>query len=148
MTKILNLTLNRTIANATNTLGLLLDEEGNQLGYILEDTLRPAGIKVPKKTAIPAGRYRLGTRYSNRFKRTMVCILDVPMFTALLFHGGNTEEDTEGCPLLGAKLNVAKQMVHECALVNRQLLDKVVKAESFGYQVWLTIKQDNCIGGT
>ena len=66
---------------------------------------------------------------SNRFKRIMPEILNVPMFTGVRIHGGNTKEDTLGCPLLGAKQSLDK--VWDCADVNKQLitlLDGAIKA--------------------
>ena len=59
------------------TLGKLYAPDGSYFGYILEDTVRPFGIKVHGCTAIPGGtaekpmRYNLGLSMSNRFKREM-----------------------------------------------------------------------------
>lgn len=79
--------------------------------FTLEDTDRNlkqdmplAGIKeikVPGKTAIPYGRYEVGISYSNRFKKLMPIVFDVPGFSGIRIHPGNTEEDTDGCPLVG-----------------------------------------------
>ena len=38
---------------------------------------------------------------SPRFKKELPLILNVPNFSGVRFHGGNTENDSEGCPLLG-----------------------------------------------
>ena len=69
----------------------------------LEDKVRDLTKekKVPGKTAIPAGTYKVALTYSARFKRMLPLLLDVPYFTGIRIHAGNTHEDTEGCLLLG-----------------------------------------------
>ena len=67
--------------------------------YTLEDTVR--SIKIPGETAIPAGKYKLIIDWSNRFKRNLPHILNVPGFEGIRIHSGNTAKDTEGCLLVG-----------------------------------------------
>jgi hypothetical protein len=76
--------------------------EGALWGYALEDRRRPEGVKIPGRTCIPAGSYRLRVTFSARFKRWMPQIMDVPGFSGVRLHGGNTPADTEGCPLIAA----------------------------------------------
>ena len=82
-----------------NTIGKLY-VDGEFFCYTLEDELRKEGVKVFGKTAIQDGEYRVVVSLSNRFKRMMPAILDVPMFTGIRIHGGNTAKDTHGCPLV------------------------------------------------
>jgi len=73
---------------------------GDFVCYTLEDVARPKGVKVKRETAIPEGLYEITISISNRFKTELPEILDVPQFTGIRMHGGNTIENTEGCPLV------------------------------------------------
>jgi hypothetical protein len=73
----------------------------------LEDEIRevpgtPVDVwKVKGATAIPAGIYTIDLEYSGRFGSNTLTLLNVPGFEYIRMHAGNTEEDTEGCILLG-----------------------------------------------
>lgn len=67
--------------------------------YTLEDKERL--VKIKGETAIAAGKYTVIVTMSPRFKKELPLILNVPNFSGVRFHGGNTEKDSEGCPLLG-----------------------------------------------
>ncbi len=95
----LMLVLVRTEARTDRTLGQLL-VNGEHFCHVLEDTLRPRGVKVARVTAIPSGLYRVTLEQSPKFKRIMPTILGVPNFEGIRMHGGNRPEDTEGCPLV------------------------------------------------
>jgi hypothetical protein len=96
-----------------STNGILFDITNDKrkfLCYTLEDESRTE--KVPGETCIPEGEYCLGLRdvggfhskYSRRFvdiHMGMLHVLDVPGFTHILIHCGNTDEDTAGCLLVG-----------------------------------------------
>jgi len=66
----------------------------------LEDVVR-AGPKLVHETAIPAGRYPVVIAWSARFGQLVPHVLDVPGFTAIEIHRGNTIADTSGCILVG-----------------------------------------------
>lgn len=98
----MNLTIVRKWLTGRSTIGELRID-GVFECYTLEDTVRPPGVKVPSMTAIPAGKYAVIVDFSERFQKFMPHILDVPMFTGIRIHCGNTDKDTEGCILLGRK---------------------------------------------
>jgi hypothetical protein len=92
----------------------------------LEDTVRPYGVKVKRHTAIPESfrqEYKLGVRYSPSAKRERLIIyteddketisLNGVTFRYCYLHGGNTHENTEGCPLVAKNRMVNREMVQD-----------------------------------
>lgn len=57
--------------------------------------------KVYGETAIPAGHYKIKMTYSPKYKRMMPQVMDVPGFTGIRVHSGNSSKDSLGCILLG-----------------------------------------------
>jgi hypothetical protein len=108
----MKLKLLRTNSSKNSTNGLLYDitSDPEFMCYTLED--EPREIKVKHMTCIPAGEYCLGLKKHGRLHETynhrfadihngMIELLDVPNFTDILIHCGNTNEDTSGCLLVG-----------------------------------------------
>jgi hypothetical protein len=60
-------------------------------------------FKIPGETAIPSGLYDLTVNFSPHFNKNMIEVLNVPDFSGIRWHGGNTTADTEGCLLVGLK---------------------------------------------
>lgn len=77
----------------------------------LEDKVRAFTKEDPKvwgETAIPAGTYKVSVTYSPKFKRKLPYLHNVPHFTGIRIHRGNTHIDTAGCPLVGENKVVGK----------------------------------------
>ena len=92
--------VNRIFKASNYTIGEL-SVNNNYVCDTLEDKVRADGKKVYAETAIPTGTYTLVLSYSNRFKKVMPEILNVPNFSGIRIHCGNSSKDTEGCLLVG-----------------------------------------------
>lgn len=113
----MNITLNRIAKKSKYTIGKLYID-GEYFCDTIEDTDRgltqtmtDAQIKSKKaygQTAIPTGTYKVIISYSNKFKRQMPLLLNVPGFLGIRIHSGNTEKDTEGCLIVGKNKVVGK----------------------------------------
>ena len=57
--------------------------------------------KVYGQTCIPSGKYKFKMAFSPHFKRNLPLLLNVPMFSGILMHGGNDAVDSLGCILVG-----------------------------------------------
>lgn len=111
----MKLILKREPSTKTSTPGILYKEkDGKQsfLCYTLEDIVRDE--KVRGKTAIPSGTYPLRISRSIRFKRDLPEVMNVPNYAGVRIHGGNTHENTEGCPLVGV-VRDHKDRISNCA---------------------------------
>lgn len=92
------LVLKRDIFTDEFTLGKIT-VDGVHFCYTVEDMVRTE--KVAGKTAIPFGKYKILVTLSARFKKMLPLLLDVPNFTGVRIHSGNTAADSEGCILVG-----------------------------------------------
>ena len=93
--------------DATN--GILLIDNVFE-AYTLEDQYQ--AVKVMHETCIPEGTYNIKfrtvggfhTKYAERYGNAhygMLHLQDVPNFTYILIHAGNTDEHTSGCLIVG-----------------------------------------------
>ncbi len=118
----MRLRLRRTVKKRDYTVGKLYVND-KYFCDTLEDRVRDLSRepKVPGKTAIPAGNYRIMVTMSPRFGRMLPRLLDVPFFDGILIHKGNTAKDTSGCILVGE--NKKKGMVLNSAYYEQKLLE-------------------------
>ena len=111
----------------THTIGKMY-VDGIYECYTLEDVVRN-GTKVLGKTAIPTGEYKLIIDASVRFKQDMPHILDVPNFTGVRIHSGNTSADTDGCILLGSTW-AGKDFIGNSKIAYNKFFEKLKKAKT------------------
>ena len=84
-----------------------LTVDGEFMCHMLEDPVREVkGVPVRDwkffgNSAIPAGSYKISPRYSPRFKKILPTLEDVPEFSGIRIHPGNTALDTMGCLIPG-----------------------------------------------
>lgn len=106
----MKLKLLRNRFNSDYTVGQLYIED-EFFCFTLEDEVREEdGVPVEKwkvkgETAIPRGIYKVIFQDSPRFGPDTLTLLNVPGFTHIRIHSGNTEADTEGCIIVGYKVN-------------------------------------------
>jgi hypothetical protein len=105
--------------------------------YTLEDCVRK--VKIPKVTAIPAGRYQVIVNRSIRFKRDMPLLLKVPGFDGVRIHNGNTSKETDGCILTGRTRGV--DWVGESRLAFNALFKEITETLAKA-RLWIRITDD------
>lgn len=155
----MELLLERLSSGGDDTLGVLfrLDETGPAyknvcLCFTLEDQFQ--ATKVMHETRIPAGRYQLKLRtvggthekYAKLFPTMhlgMLWLQNVPGFEYILVHIGNTDEDTDGCILVGDDMagnfaarsgSIARSRDAYC-----RIYPPIAAALKHNEEVWLTV---------
>ena len=134
----MELKLKRIAKRDTYTIGRLFID-GEYFCDTLEDKVRDLSkeAKVKGQTAIPTGRYRVYLTYSPHFNRILPLLEDVPQFTGVRIHRGNTAKDTEGCILVGYNREVGK--VLDSAVTEQRLMAVLQNAVNKGEQIFITI---------
>lgn len=94
----MTITIKRLYKSENSTIGEMT-VDGKWECYTLED--REREVKIKSETAIPKGTYKVIINQSNRFKKLLPLLLNVPNFEGVRIHPGNTNHDTEGCILVG-----------------------------------------------
>lgn len=142
----MELLLKRKKRNADSTIGELYIN-GKYFCFTCEDVDR--GLtqsmsleeikkkKVHGKTAIPAGRYAVVLSMSQRFKKYLPELVNVPGYAGVRIHTGNTSADTEGCLLPGMQSNGEQVLDSKTAMV---YLMKQLQAVEKKEKIWITIE--------
>ena len=131
----MKITVERFLHNEEATLSrVLLD--GEQFCFGLED--QPQEVKVQDETRIPAGTYDIKLRneggmtkrYAERydFHEGMLHVQDVPGFSWIYIHTGNTDDHTSGCLLVGHTCNEDSYTIGNSRAAYSDLYQAVVEA--------------------
>ena len=143
----MKLLVDRYNTTSTHTDGLLFID-GKFECYTLEDTYREEKIKG--KTRIPNGTYKIELRkvggfhnrylakYGDTFHKGMLWVKDVPNFEYILIHIGNTDENTEGCLLVGSTSDKEKSFIGASGNAYKDFYPKVIKAFENSEEVTIT----------
>ncbi|MDR1593495.1 MAG: DUF5675 family protein [Prevotellaceae bacterium] len=103
-------------------------------------------IKTPHETAIPTGTYRVIVNFSPAKKRMLPRLLDVPGFSGILIHRGNTKNDSSGCILVGE--NKVKGKVINSTQYEKRLIEILTEAQERGEEIRIKIMYNNNKGDT
>jgi len=94
----LKLSIVRWPSTKKSTSGIMYID-GKFFCFTLEDVERE--VKIMHETCIPKGIYKVVLTMSNRFKKILPLVCDVPNFEGIRIHAGNTDKSTSGCILVG-----------------------------------------------
>ena len=135
----MQLKLNRIFKTNTFTIGELYINE-KYVTDTLEDRVRPEGEKVYGKTAIPEGTYEVKLTHSPRFKKILPEILNVPNFSGIRIHTGNSSKDTEGCILVGTWDGEKEDWVGSSKIAFDELMTLLEEATDNKEKITITVK--------
>lgn len=132
------LEVKRLYKKDTHTIGVLV-VDGEKFSDTLEDKVRDlkSEKKVYGETAIPAGKYKVVMSMSSKFKRVMPYLENVPQFTGIMIHPGNTIKDTLGCILVGE--NKKKGQLVNSRKYSDELNKRINEAIERKEQVWIEV---------
>lgn len=124
----MHILLQRLSTSSEGTLGILLI---NGRPYYITLEL-PWKNNQKDISCIPVGIYHAIKIYSEKFKKEVYVLQDVPGRDLIEFHIGNKLEDTHGCILLGLEFSTT-----DYAIVNSRLAfdDFMIRMPSEGFTV-------------
>jgi hypothetical protein len=98
-------------------------------------------IKVAHETAIPTGVYKVIVNLSPAKRRMLPRLPDVPGFSGILIHRGNTKNDSSGCILVGE--NKVKGKVINSMPYEKRLVEILTGAQERGEEMKIEIEWNN-----
>jgi hypothetical protein len=108
----IKLLLQRKASKSPYTMGKLLVN-----GELFCDTLENA------KKIIPTGAYKIALVWSDKFRRVLPELANVPSRMAIRIHRGNSLKDTQGCILVG--INDKAGWLRNSALYEQKIVELV-----------------------
>ena len=144
---------NRVYQDASATIGVMrvFDNKGELTVFsTLEDAYNAP--KIDGQTRIPPGTYEIklredspkARRYREKYgedHKGMLWLQDVPGFTFVYIHVGNTEYDTEGCILVGCTVDLKSCVVCSSVKAYSELYPIVQLALARHEKVHITIAE-------
>lgn len=132
----------RTILTNEYTVGELYID-GVFYCHTIEDRYRKIQKKEDKiygVTAIPCGSYPVVLDFSSKYSKMMPHILDVPYFSGIRIHSGNSDEDSLGCIIVGNYVpGVAGGWVANSKITYNKVFAKLKGASDKGERIFITI---------
>lgn len=139
-------TIGRLYVNGTYVCDTLEDKDRGLTASM--SVAQICGVKVHGETAIPMGRYlvdmktvspRFGGRAQYQFcKGRLPRLCNIPGFSGVLIHCGNTAKDTEGCILVGENKEVGK--VLNSTATFKRVYPMLKAASDKGEAIYITIE--------
>ena len=122
-----------------SAIGEILTPAGKHICFTLEDKVQPEGAKIPGRTAIPYGTYRITMDWSPKHRSFQFHILNVPNFEGVRIDIANKASEVEGCIAVGLSRspNWVGQSEQAFIILGSLILETLFKGE----EVWIEIKK-------
>jgi len=130
----MELKLHRIFHNEKYTIGKLFIN-GVYFSDTIEDVERD--IKIQNETAISKGRYQVIVNMSNRFKRMLPLLIDVPNFEGIRIHNGKDQNSSSGCIIVGE--NKIKGELTNSTFYMNKITDLLITEQQKGIKSYITI---------
>lgn len=132
----MELLLHRKILNENSTEGNLYID-GAWFCNTIEDKVRAkpgewkSELKVYAKTAIPYGKYPVQVTWSNKFKRLLTGVFNVPDFKGIRIHNGTSEISSAGCIIVSYKDDDKNHLLINDKAAMNDLCNRVQAIQNF-----------------